>query len=259
MDFNWKAVKTIGKHKIEGGLDFQYTHMYEAGSSFQFAHTVQPAPERVLKDGLDCWSFNRNSSYFDATRTFAALYVLDNWRPTERLLVKSGLRFKPFIKNVDSAARLEGETINTRVEGFNLANPTMAKLHKFDDPGIDYAASEHIMCRIYGNLYAFAEGFYSMTNKGITYFKNATIPSLKPIGIALARGGLWFNNKHFDATLLGFYITTWNKAAALTVTKQIAGTSETIPWYAEYGIGTPGVTFDGSCHFGGFNLHVNAT
>ena len=62
-----------------------------------------------------------------------------------------------------------------------------------------------------------------------------------------------------DITALASYITSWNNAKLMTVTKQINGVSETIPWTAQYGIGTLGFTVDGNVHLGGFNMHLLAT
>ena len=54
-------------------------------------------------------------------------------------------------------------------------------------------------------------------------------------------------------------VTCWNNARVMTVTKQIDGVSETIPWTAQFGIGTLGFTLDGNIHFGGFNMHFLGT
>ena len=98
-----------------------------------------------------------------------------------------------------------------------------------------------------------------MTTKSASYYKNATIPSTAPIGNALMRGGLTYDNKWMDITALVSYITSWNNAKVMTVTKQIGGVSETIPWTAQYGIGTLGFTLDGNLRFGGFNMHLLGT
>ena len=154
---------------------------------------------------------------------------------------------------------MDGETINTRVEGFNLAKPALAQKHRFQAPGIDYVVSESLSWRICRGLSAVAEGFYSMTPKAATYYRNATLPSLKSIGNAMVRGGLTMEGEWYDLTALVSYVTSWHNAAQVNVTKQIGGISETLPWVAQYGIGTLGFTFDGSIHFGGFSLHARAT
>jgi hypothetical protein len=113
--------------------------------------------------------------------------------------------------------------------------------------------------RLVGRLFLFAEGFYSITSKSGAYYKSEALPSSAPIGNAFGRGGFMYDNKWMNLTALVSYITSWNNARVMTVTKQIGGVSETIPWTAQYGIGTLGVTLDGNVHFGGFNMHLLAT
>lgn len=254
-----KAERRWKRNSLNAGLSLVSAGQYEAGSSFQFAHTVTASPQRILRGGADTWQFNRSGSYMDARKVAGAFYVLDDWYPVDRLLLRTGIRLKPLHNNVWSAVRLDGETVNTRVEGFNLADLTLSSLHHFSKIGLDYVFSEHMSVRLIDRFFAMAEGFYSKTSKATTYYKNATLPSLKAIGNALVRGGLTYDGPWADVTLLASYITSWNNAAPVSVTKQVGGESETILWTAQYGIGTFGVTLDGNLHFGGFRMHMLAT
>ncbi len=254
-----EARRTIGRHSIKAGTSFVYARQYESSSSFRFAHTVEANPQRVYKNGQDTWNVNRNSTWFDSWKVHADLYLFDSWRLSKTVLARTGVRIRGIYNDVYSVARLEGETINTRVEGFNLADPALAKKHHFQTPGLDYVVSESFSWRISKGLSTVAEGFYSMTPKAATYYRNATLPSLKSIGNAMARGGLTLEGDWYDITALVSYVTSWNNAAQVSVTKQIGGVSETLPWVAQYGIGTPGVTMDGSMRFGKLMLHARAT
>ena len=251
--------RTLGRHTLKVGTSLVYARQYESSSTFRFAHTVEAAPKRVFKGGQNTWNFNRNSTWFDSWKIHADLYLFDSWRISKSFLARTGVRVRGIYNDVYSVARLDGETINTRVEGFNLANPALAQKHRFQAPGIDYVVSESLSWRICRGLSAVAEGFYSMTPKAATYYRNATLPSLKSIGNAMVRGGLTMEGEWYDLTALVSYVTSWNNAAQVNVTKQIGGISETLPWVAQYGIGTLGFTFDGSIHFGGFSLHARAT
>lgn len=259
MDIRLRAQRAWKRHTLQIGANLVEAIQYEAGSSFHFAHTAQVSPYRVFRNGLSTWGFNTNASYMNADKLQLMLTVADEWSPLERLRVKSGIRISPLFNNVLSAVRLEGETINTRIEGFNLSNPALAELHQFRRGGLDYVLSEHLSARLSRHFSVMAEGFFSMTEKTTTYFKNATLPSLKAIGNALVRGGLTFESKYVSLTALASYITSWNNAAAVSVTKQIGGISETQLYMAQYGIGTPGFTLDGNFHIEGFNLHLLAT
>lgn len=251
--------RTLGRHDLKLGTSWVYARQYEASSSFRFAHTVEAGPQRVFRNGQDTWNFNRNSTWLDAWKVNADFYAFDAWHITRSFLARTGVRVRGIYNDVYSVARLEGETVNARVEGFNLANPALAKKHHFQVPALDYVVSESLSWRICKGLSAMAEGFYSMTPKTTTYYRNATLPSLKSIGNAMARGGLALEGEWYDLTALVSYVTSWNNAAQVSVTKQINGESETLPWVAQYGIGTLGFTLDGSVKWGGFSLHGRAT
>jgi len=263
MELRLKAEKQLDRHLLKLGLYYTRADQYEAGSSFRYAHTVTPNPERVAgSGGAMTWDFNKSGTYLDALQNAVIAYGFDDWKPVDRLLLRFGLRLKYVNNNVNTAARTaedEGTSINKRISGFNLADPSISKIHNIVKSGLDYAATLHANCRIVGRLFGVAEGFYSIMNKTTTYYRNATIPSLKAIGNALARGGLMYDNKWMDCTAMFSYITSWNNASAVDVTKVIGGKSETQLYTAQNGIGTPGVTLDGNVHFGGFNMHALAT
>lgn len=258
-DLRFRAEKVYDRHHLKLGVNAILAKQYESGSTFMFAHTVEANPSRIYRGGMSTWGFNTNSIYMDAIKAKLMLTASDDWRPVDHLLVRTGINITPLYNDVFSAPRLEGETINTRVDGFNLADPALAQLHHFQRPGLNYALTEHLSWRLSPQLSAMAEGYYTMTEKATSYYRNATLPSLKAIGNGLVRGGLTFENDFMDATALVSYITSWNNAAAVSVTKQIGGVSETQLYTAQYGIGTLGFTLDGNVHFGGFNLHTLAT
>ncbi len=247
------------RHKLRLGMELVYADQLNYASTFYMAHTVGADPLRVYKGEKATWGMNTSGLFFDAYRLYAPIYAIHDWNPAPRLLVRTGARVRPLYQNVITAARLEGDVLNSRVDGFNIADRSLCDPHTLSIPAVDYAFTEHINYRIAGRLFFMAEGFYSMTTKSASYYKNATIPSTSPIGNALGRGGFTYDNRWMDLTALVSYITSWNNAKVMTVTKQIAGVSETIPWTAQYGIGTLGFTLDGNMHFGGFNLHFLGT
>ena len=247
------------RHKLRLGMELVYSDQVNYASTFYMAHTVGADPSRVSKGDKSTWGMNTSGLFFDAYRLFAPLYAIHDWNPTSRLLVRTGARVRPLYQNVITAAKLEGDVLNSRVDGFNIADRNLCAPHTLSIPAVDYAFTEHVNYRLAGRLFLMAEGFYSMTTKSASYYKNATIPSTAPIGNALGRGGFTYDNSWMDMTALVSYITSWNNAKVMTVTKQIGGVSETIPWTAQYGIGTLGFTLDGNMHFGGFNLHLLGT
>lgn len=258
-ELNVEGTKVFGHHSLKVGTSLAFSRQYESSSTFRFAHTVEASPRRVFKDGQGTWNFNRNSTWMDAWKVQDDLYLFDSWRLLPAMLARTGIRVRGIYNDIYSAARLDGETINTRVEGFNLADPSLAKKHHFKAPGVDYVVSESLNWRIGRRITSVAEGFYSMTPKATTYYRNATLPSLRSIGNAMGRAGFTFEGGWYDVTALASYVTSWNNAAQVNVTKQIGGISETLPWVAQYGIGTLGFTLDAALRRGGFSLHGRAT
>lgn len=253
------ASKKTQRHSIRLGAQLLYANQYEAGSTFIMAHTAGANPDRVFSGGRDTWRFNTGALFFKGHRFGLPLYVIDDWHPSGQLLIRTGLRLRPMYLDLLTAARMGDDTRNRRVDGFNLSDASLARLHPLKKGGVDYAVSEHLSYRLAKNFFAVAEGFYSITNKNSTYYCNATIPSTNPIGNALIQGGLTLYGQSFNLSLSGFYITSWNNAKIITVTRQIAGQSETIPWTAQYGIGTAGVTLENNYFKGGFKLHSLVT
>lgn len=247
------------RHKLRLGMELVYSKQENYASTFYYAHTVEANPERISKGGQSTWGMNTSGLFYDAYRCYTPMYAIYEANPTERLLLRTGARVRPLYQNIWTAARLNGETKNVRVDGFNLADSDLCEIHNLSIPAVDYAFSEHVNLRLVDRLFFMAEGFYSMTTKSASYYKNATIPSTNPIGNALGRGGFTYDNKWMDITALISYITSWNNAKVMTVTKQIGGISETIPWTAQYGIGTMGFTLDGNLHVGRFNMHLLGT
>ena len=197
--------------------------------------------------------------YYDSDRISVPLYTLYDYNPVDRLLLRTGVRLCPVFERMNHAPRFNDETVNRRVDGFNLADKTLAELRQTDISSLDFAVSEHINLRLVDRLFFVAEGFCSMTSMSGAYYKSERIPTGKSMGNAFGRGGFMYDNKWMNLTALASYITSWNNARVMTVTKQIGGVSETIPWTAQYGIGTLGFTLDGNLHFGGFNMHLLGT
>ena len=246
-------------HKIDIGVELVYARQEDYASTFYYAHTVEADPVRIHKSGSKTWGMNTSGLFYDANRVYMPMYAIYDWTPTDRLKFRTGARVRPLYQSVWTAARLDGDTKNVRVDGFNIADKNLCEPHQLSIPAVDYAFTEHVDLRLVDRLFFMAEGFYSMTTKSASYYKNATIPSTAPIGNAMGRGGFTYDNKWMDVTALVSYITSWNNAKVMTVTKQIGGVSETIPWTAQYGIGTLGLTLDGNVRYRGFNLHLLGT
>jgi hypothetical protein len=252
-----KADRKWERHSLRTGLSLLYLNQREASSSFYFAHTASKNPERLYLNEADTWGMNTNGQFHHGWRAQASLYAIDDWTISDRLMMRTGVRLKPVYQSTLSAAQIgdDAETgMNARKPGFNIADKSMCTLRDLTYKWLDWSVSEHIDLRLVDRLFFMAEGFYSLTCKGVKYFRNSSIPSTKQICIAMGRAGLTYDNKWMDIAALFSYIRSWNDALIINVVDPVNG--GTIPWTAEYGIGTPGFTLDGNVHFGGFNMHA---
>ena len=255
----FEAKKKFEKHDLNLGAELYYVGQYEKTASVRIAHTVEANPQRVYQNGQSSWGYNMNSQYAEGYRLSATAYAFDDWQVNDRLFFRAGLRLRPLHQSIDGASVIDEATAgNKKTEGFYLNNGVASKSN-VKLTKLDYAGTLYTTYSLCQGLFFMGEGFYSITNKSVSYFKATKIPTLKAIGNAMGRGGLMYQNKWMDATAMVSYITSWNNAATVSVTKQISGVSETHDYTAQYGIGTLGFNFDGNFHWEGLNLHLMFT
>lgn len=254
----FEAGKKWRKHEVDLGLELVSVHQYERTSATKMAHTVSADPMRLYLDGLETWGHNMNSQYVAGHRNTATVYGFHNWNITDRFFVKTGLRVRALNQSCDGAHNLNGNTFNKKTDGFHLQNG-VAQVTNVTLNRVEASATLYGTYRLANGLFLLGEGFYSKTNKVMSYFKTTGVPALKAIGNAMGRGGLMYQNRWMDITGMVSYITCWNCAATVSVTERINGQSETLDHTAQYGIGNLGFNMDGNLHWGGFNLHLMCT
>ena len=249
-----RAERVIDNHKISTGLSMLYLNQMRASSTFNFAHTATADPERILYKGEGTWGLNSGARYHDGWKVQAFVYAIHDWQATDRFMMRTGVLIKPLRQTVNAACLIDGDDRNKRVNGFNLADKNLCELQELNFTKLDWAVSEHMDFRIVDRLFFMAEGFYNVKAKGINEYRSYRLPSAKPSITALGRAGLTYDNKWMDIAALFSFIRTWNNSTVISVVDPVGG--DTIPWTAEYGISTPGITLDGNVHFGGFNMHA---
>ena len=260
LDFTalFEAGKKWRKHEVDLGLELVTVHQYERSSATKMAHTVSADPVRLYLDDQETWGHNMNAQLVSGHRNTATVYGFHNWNITDRFFVKTGLRVRALNQSCDGAHNLNGNTFNKKTDGFHLQNG-VAQITNVTLNRVEASATLYGTYRLADGLFLLGEGFYSKTNKVMSYFKTTGVPALKAIGNAMGRGGLMYQNKWMDITGMVSYITCWNCAATVSVTERINGQSETLDHTAQYGIGNLGFNMDGNLHWGGFNLHLMCT
>lgn len=260
LDFTalFEAGKKWRKHEVDLGLELVTVHQYERTSATKMAHTVSADPVRLYLDDQETWGHNMNAQLVSGHRNTATVYGFHNWNITDRFFVKTGLRVRALNQSCDGAHNLNGNTFNKKTDGFHLQNG-VAQITNVTLNRVEASATLYGTYRLADGLFLLGEGFYSKTNKVMSYFKTTGVPALKAIGNAMGRGGLMYQNKWMDITGMVSYITCWNCAATVSVTERINGQSETLDHTAQYGIGNLGFNMDGNLHWDGFNLHLMCT
>ena len=253
-----EAGKKWEKHEVDLGFEVAAIHQYERTSATKMAHTVSADPQRLYFNGLETWGHNINSQYLEGSRKTATVYGFHHWNVTPRFFVKTGLRIRALSQSNNGAANLNGDKSNTKTDGYYLNNG-VAKVTNITLNRVEGSGTLYATYKLADGLFLLGEGFYSLTNKAMSYFKTTKAPGLKAIGNAMGRGGLTYQNKWLDVTGMVSYITCWNCAATVSVTEEINGSKETLDHTAEYGMGNLGFNFDGNMHWGGFNLHLMCT
>ena len=257
--FGGYAKKTVGSHHLKLGTEIMLLYQKEFTSSAAFAHEASASPKRLLVGGEKEWSFNTGSLYVDSGKQTVTIYGQDNWDVSSRFSFGAGirLRYNHYVAKCANNAK-PSDTYNNRVPGYYVTNG-VARLLTYDRSPIDGCVSGSLSYKLAKGLYAVGDGFYSLTAKGPTSFRGAAAPTLKPIGNALARFGLAYDNSWLDLTGMLSYITFWNNYKNLDVTAIIGGVSETLIHTAQYGMGNWGFTLDGTAHVGGFKFHAMCT
>ena len=254
----FEAGRKFEKHELDLGLELATINQYEKTASTKIAHTVSADPQRLYLDGKESWAHNMNSLFVSGHRYTATAYGFHSWNITKRFFIKTGLRVRALNQSCDGASNLNGNTFNTKTDGFFLENG-VAQISNVTLNRVEGSGTLYGTYRLAKGLYLMGEGFYGFTNTFMSYFKATNVPALTAIGNAMGRGGLMYQNKWVDVTAMVSYITCWNCAATVSVTEQINGQSETQNYTAQYGMGNLGFNLDGNVHWGGFNLHLMCT
>ncbi len=250
--------KKTEKHSWRFGLNEWNSWQKEAASTFNFAHLVGVNPDRVYKEGKNTWNHNLCAEYYDGWENKSVLYATDDWMITPRLNIYYGLRLELQSLSVESANNVDGNTGNTRVDGYNLMSG-QATLNRTKKTWLNPIGMIQIYYQLGKHFHLTGEYSYTTQHPGAVYFKYAELPVLKPMITNLGRAGIIFNSKMINITSLISIINKSGNNGAGHFTKEINGVYETQTGSSFYDIRTLGWTTDVNFTWKGFNLHALAT
>ncbi len=250
--------KKTPKHSWRIGLNEWNSWQKEAASTFNFAHHIGINPDRIYKDGNNTWNHNMCAEYYDSWQNKSVIYATDDWMIGSRLNLYFGLRLELQSLNVTSANNVDGNTGNTRIDGYNLTSP-QASLNRNKRTWINPIGMIQLYYQLGRHFHLTGEYSYTMQHPGAVNFKYAELPVMKPMTTHLGRAGIIFNSKLISITSLLSIINKSGNNGAGHFTKEINGVHETQTGSSFYDIRTLGWTTDINFTLKGFNLHALAT
>ena len=273
-DLLWlfRVKKESGPNIMDAGLQFSFATQFQHSSTLYYAHTVEPNPVRICKNGEKCWDFNTNALFYECRQHDWSMYVTDDWVASDRLFIRAGTRLMLPRFNVACAANRFDPSSGIlsheydRYNGFSIEDikakgiaPAVITHEDIDGFPMDFFASAYSSYKLLQGLYAVSEFFYGNVNKTSGNFKGNKIPSMKPMGYAFGSAGLAYENepasgRNLECRLTASFISNWNNATTATISNPSGTLVNT--FVAEYGIETWGITFDGNMSDGRFSIHL---
>ena len=240
------------------GVSYWFTYQYAKAENVTIAQTVEDNPLRLLFDGQREWGYNSSANYGRGREHFLSIYAIDDRHVTSKLSLFYGLRAELFHCDYDIAVNEEGQTNNTRHNGFyvNDGTVTVSNLKRTKMNIIGVARANY---QLAPRLFFTGEYIYCNQQRRFDQYRFETLPSEKPYVKQLLRGGISYENKWLHSSAMISFINSRNIGSTQYFTKQIGGVSETQGKNTTYNIGTLGITADATATFGNFSMHVLAT
>ena len=240
------------------GLSYWFTYSYANAGNVTIAQTVENNPLRLLNNGQRQWDYNASANYGRGREHFISLFAIDDWHVTPSLNLYYGLRAELFHSNYDIAVNEDGQTNNTRHNGFYINDGT-ATVSNHKRTKMNFIGVLRANYQLAPRLFLTGEYLYLYLQRRFDQFRFETMPSEKPYFKQLLRGGISYENEWLHSSAMISFINSRNIGSTQYFTKQVDGVSETQGKNTTYNIGTLGITGDATATLGNFSMHVLAT
>lgn len=240
------------------GLSYWFTYSYANAGNVTIAQTVENNPLRLLNNGQRQWDYNTSANYGRGREHFISLFAIDDWHVTPSLNLYYGLRAELFHSNYDIAVNEDGQTNNTRHNGFYINDGT-ATVSNHKRTKMNFIGVLRANYQLAPRLFLTGEYLYLYLQRRFDQFRFETMPSEKPYFKQLLRGGISYENEWLHSSAMISFINSRNIGSTQYFTKQVDGVSETQGKNTTYNIGTLGITGDATATLGNFSMHVLAT
>lgn len=186
------------KHLWRLGTNFFWNRQGLNASTGVLAHTVEADPVWLNHNGQQIFAANTGSEFYDSHETKTALYLSNDWQPTNRLWLSAGARAELYNVGGSSAMAYMNATDteatypeNNRVVDFSLANATLTPFNK---TWFNAAATVNGRYTILPGFGLLGEYVYAQSHANSQDFAGAYMPILDPVNVHLGRAGIFYNN-----------------------------------------------------------------
>ena len=209
--------------------DAWFDHTSQATFTGNFAHEVKKDPQQLLFNGQEYWVFNTGTNYFSGNETKIAVYARDQWRPNQKLTLTGGFRLEYMNVSGRAANNINGDTNNTRTNGWSLLTPGVTK-NRIKENWINPALTFTAYYRITPGFALQADALATFRRPEITEYGTAMLPVTDVKSNYMFRAGINFRNSWIDAQSLITYLKQdnnfVNRLWTHTLTKAAGGYPE---------------------------------
>lgn len=258
-----KLKKTSGQHSWQLGANAWLDWNMNNIMSTNFAYEAKKNPQHLMYQGEMYYVNNTSAQYVDGSQSRLALYVQDKWKLTPRLDLHMGLRAEYSGIRGEGAHNLNGNTNNTRTNGWSLKTPGVT-ITPFSKDMLNGAASLVGYYKLNPNWGLELNAIATLKHSELWQYREADLPSEKAQPNYLLRGGFNFKNSWIDMQSLLTYLLQGNSYLSSMWTHELthaaggypAGYNETVYMGSLYDMEVLGWTTDMVLTpFKGFSFH----
>lgn len=203
------------KHNWRIGLNIWYNRVGTKQGSTNIAQEVAANPHQLfVKDSegnlLSYTGLNSHSgAYYDAHDSKFALILGDEWKPFSRLNLNAGVRLEYNTYAGYSATNMDGKD-NHRVNNWWVGANANGGKTRFHGDWINPSATVSFHYSLLKGFGLTGEYVYVMQHTVPKDYSGEAMPTMKPVDINAAHGGIFWNNKWISLTSQLMFVSSTN-------------------------------------------------
>lgn len=255
--------KMSGRHRWQAGMNIWANWTENNIMTTNFAHEARRDPKQLLFQGEMYYIHNASAQYVDGSETRWALFVHDRWHVADKLDLHYGLRAEYNHISGNAAYNRDGNTNNTRGNGWSLRSAGVT-ITPFSRDALNGAASLVGYYRLNRHLGLELDAIATVKHAELWQYGEAEPPTGNAQPTYLLRGGVNIQTGWLDLqSLITYYrqnsnysTNMWSHALTTAAGGYPAGYNETIYLGSKYDMEVLGWTTDiVLTPFRGFRFH----